>query len=214
MSHRQCSTSGFALSSEGTSTTTAFPRTRERSSHFGVRSNVRGNASCNGGASAHGGTLSRPSASRLDIRCRSRASFTPGPASASLARKPKVGARCGKSARRALSGGRPEGAVPTGTGGPWVSRTWQAGLRHRSRKGGNSHRKPKFARPGVYLTTAQLLSQARVCVVCEQRLLDALLLDRPRGAGSVRALFRTRTRCGILPRWCSNASCSHRRMRR
>jgi hypothetical protein len=27
-----------------------------------------------------------------------------------------VGARCGKSARRVLSGGRPERAVPTGTG--------------------------------------------------------------------------------------------------
>ena len=32
-----------------------------------------------------------------------------------LARRPEVGARCGKSARRALSGGRPERAVPTGT---------------------------------------------------------------------------------------------------
>jgi hypothetical protein len=31
-------------------------------------------------------------------------------------RRPKVGARCGKSARRDLSGGRPERAVPTGTG--------------------------------------------------------------------------------------------------
>jgi len=30
-------------------------------------------------------------------------------------RRPKVGARCGKSARRVLSGGRPERAVPTGT---------------------------------------------------------------------------------------------------
>ncbi len=31
-------------------------------------------------------------------------------------RRPEVGARCGKSARRVLSGGRPERAVPTGTG--------------------------------------------------------------------------------------------------
>jgi hypothetical protein len=35
-----------------------------------------------------------------------------------MVRRPKVGARCGKSARRVLSGGRPERAVPTGTGGP------------------------------------------------------------------------------------------------
>jgi hypothetical protein len=33
---------------------------------------------------------------------------------ASLARRPKVGARCWKSARRVLSGGRPARAVPTG----------------------------------------------------------------------------------------------------
>jgi len=31
-----------------------------------------------------------------------------------MVRRPKVGARCGKSARRVLSGGRPERAVPTG----------------------------------------------------------------------------------------------------
>jgi hypothetical protein len=40
-------------------------------------------------------------------------------------RRPKVGARCGKSARRVLSGGRPERAVPTGTGKQrraWVQR--------------------------------------------------------------------------------------------
>ncbi|WP_437481590.1 LysR substrate-binding domain-containing protein [Sorangium sp. So ce1014] len=34
-----------------------------------------------------------------------------------------MGARCGKSARRALSGGRPERVVPTGTGGPGKATT-------------------------------------------------------------------------------------------
>ena len=35
-----------------------------------------------------------------------------------VSRCPKVGARCGKSARRVLSGGRPERAVPTGMQAP------------------------------------------------------------------------------------------------
>jgi len=42
-----------------------------------------------------------------------------------MVRRPKVGARCGKSARRVLSGGRPEGAVPTGTE-EWLGRNPEA----------------------------------------------------------------------------------------
>jgi hypothetical protein len=61
------------------------------------------------------GRWNRGNASGRIFPFRFRTSFTPGRTCHALARRPKVGARCGKSARRALSGGRPERAVPTGT---------------------------------------------------------------------------------------------------
>jgi hypothetical protein len=82
-----------------------------------------GIASYRGEANGLDGRLKRRSVSRLAFRFRLRASRTLGPSNVSLARRPKVGARCGKSARRALSGGRLERAVPTGTGSPGKATT-------------------------------------------------------------------------------------------
>ena len=55
------------------------------------------------------------SASTNATRSPSRRFFIHGLEYVSLTRRPEVGARCGKSARRVLSGGRPERAVPTRT---------------------------------------------------------------------------------------------------
>ncbi len=89
------------------------------------KSNSPGIASFKGEASEFDGPSKRPSALPPRFRFRLPASFIPGPTSASHVCRPKVGARCGKSARRVLSGGRPERAVPTGMSLP---RGWRREL--------------------------------------------------------------------------------------
>jgi hypothetical protein len=123
MTHLRYSIGGYAPCFVGTAITTESRQTHGRSSASAVKSSRHGIASYSGVASAADGRLRRPSVSKPIIRFPRRVSFILGPRDAfMLDRRPKVGARCGKSARRVLSGGRPEGAVPTGTAGGGPSR--------------------------------------------------------------------------------------------
>ena len=98
----------------GTTATTACPRTHARYGPSAAPSSAW-HRRFNDGANARDGRSKRRSCSTSGSLFLLPASTIPGPPDASLARRPEVGARCGKSARRVLSGGRPERAVPTGT---------------------------------------------------------------------------------------------------
>ncbi len=101
----------------------------ERLHHFDVTSNAHGIVSYSGEASGHDGPSNESSVSSLGIHFQLRELFTHGQRNALAFRRPKVGARCGKSARRVLSGGRFERAVPTGTPGGGLKGPSLPGLR-------------------------------------------------------------------------------------
>src|SRR5919109_576821 len=114
-SHHSRSMSGCAACSEAITATMAYLGTSSRWRVTTTKYGSPGIARFNGEASVRGGLANDGKLLKLDTRFRLRASHTLPLRRASLPRRPEVGARCGKSARRVLSGGRPERAVPTGT---------------------------------------------------------------------------------------------------
>jgi hypothetical protein len=128
--------SGCPAYSVATISIMVFPRTIGPWRHFGINFSRHGTGSFSGGVSVRGGRCNGAEGSRSASRFPVLVSFIPGPRRALLARRQEVGALCGKPARRALSGGRLERGVPTGT---FSARGTPGPTRKRARE---HHRKP------------------------------------------------------------------------
>src|SRR5262245_1026179 len=97
------------------SITTGFPPTAPRSTPSTGRCRGSGIGRSSAAAREGGGERDNGLVFWSDLPCHLPASCILGPWFGSLNGMPEVGARCGKSARRVLSGGRDESLVPTGT---------------------------------------------------------------------------------------------------